>query len=323
MKKAFIWIDIWSISTKWVVIDEENNIVAQSYLWTEWNPIWAVKNLLKELEKQFDKSAYEILWSWTTWSARELIGKIIDASIVKNEITAHTVGTLTFHPEVNTIFEIWWQDSKIIIIENWVVIDYAMNTLCAAWTGAFLVAQSKRLGIWVEEFGEYAVKSTTPAKIAWRCTVFAESDLVHKAQMWYTKEDLVAWLCDSIVNNYLNNVGKWKNIKAPIIFQWWVSKNIWVIKSFEKITWEKIIVDENWHLMWAIWIAILARDSGKQKLFNFDIWQINFKTQLLECWLCPNNCEIVCILKDWEFLDAWWNRCAAGYEKTKKTFKKE
>ena len=46
-----------------------------------------------------------------------------------------------------TILEIGGQDSKIILVENGVAVDYAMNTLCAAGTGAFLSSQSKRLGV--------------------------------------------------------------------------------------------------------------------------------------------------------------------------------
>lgn len=50
------------------------------------------------------------------------------------------------YKDVSTILEIGGQDSKIIFIKNGVVVDYAMNTLCAAGTGAFLSSQAKRLG---------------------------------------------------------------------------------------------------------------------------------------------------------------------------------
>ena len=89
----------------------------------------------------------------------------------------------------------------------------------------------KDFGIEVEKFGEWALKSNNPAKIAARCTVFAESDLVHKAQIGHKKEDIVAGLCKAVVTNYLNNVGKGKAIKAPIIFQGGVSKNVRSYKS--------------------------------------------------------------------------------------------
>ena len=132
MKHAYLGIDIGSISTKGVIIDEDNRFLASEYIWTEGNPIEAVRRLLKLLEQQFDKEHYTVVSVGTTGSARRLIGAVVGASMVKNEITAHAVGTTTLHPNVRTIFEIGGQDSKIILLENGVVVDYAMNTLCAA-----------------------------------------------------------------------------------------------------------------------------------------------------------------------------------------------
>ena len=204
---CYLGIDIGSISTKGVIIDDFNNIISSSYIWTEGNPKLAVENLINNLKKELP-NGYIVKGIGTTGSARKLIGMMLDANIVKNEITAHAIGTLSKHPDVRTILEIGGQDSKIILINNGIIVDYAMNTLCAAGTGAFLSSQAKRLSIPIEEFGSIALKSTNPTKIAARCTVFAESDLVHKIQAGYPKEDIVAGLCKSIVLNYLNNVGK-------------------------------------------------------------------------------------------------------------------
>lgn len=309
--KAYLGVDIGSISTKGVIIDENKNIIASDYLWTEGDPIGAVKKLIRSLNSKMDDN-YEIISVGTTGSARKLIGSMLNASIIKNEITAHAVGTITIHPDVKTIFEIGGQDSKIILIEDKIITDYAMNTLCAAGTGAFLSSQAKRLNINVEDFGPLALTSNNPTKIAARCTVFAESDLIHKAQIGHKKEDIVAGLCKSIVNNYLNNVGKGKKIKSPIVFQGGVSKNIGVVKAFEKELNENIIVDEFGHLMGAYGVAIIAMKENKVSNFNFNISDIKFETRGIECSKCPNNCEIVKIYKDDTLIDSWGNRCENG-----------
>lgn len=309
--KAYLGVDIGSISTKGVIIDENKTIIASDYLWTEGDPIGAVKKLIRSLNSKMDDN-YEIISVGTTGSARKLIGSMLNASTIKNEITAHAVGTITIHPDVKTIFEIGGQDSKIILIEDKIITDYAMNTLCAAGTGAFLSSQAKRLNINVEDFGPLALTSNNPTKIAARCTVFAESDLIHKAQIGHKKEDIVAGLCKSIVNNYLNNVGKGKKIKSPIVFQGGVSKNIGVVKAFEKELNENIIVDEFGHLMGAYGVAIIAMKENKVSNFNFNISDIKFETRGIECSKCPNNCEIVKIYKDDTLIDSWGNRCENG-----------
>ena len=310
MTKAYLGIDIGSISTKGVVIDKDNNIVASTYLWTRGNPLKAVKEVLVDIKKQLPKN-YKVVGVGTTGSARKLVGTILGANIIKNEITAHAIGTLSKYPDIRTIIEIGGQDSKIILLKDQVVIDYAMNTLCAAGTGAFLSSQAERLDIPVEEFGSIALTSNNPTPIAARCTVFAESDLVHKAQMGHKKEDIVAGLCKSVALNYLNNVGKGKKIASPIIFQGGVSKNIGVVKAFEKILNEKIITDENGHLMGALGVAILSKKEPEIN-FSFDIVEEDFETSSINCSGCPNNCEIIRIKKDDKLLDSWGNRCEKG-----------
>ncbi len=311
MKKSYLGIDIGSISTKGVIIDINKNIIVSDYIWTEGNPIEAVKKLIKLLKDKLPDD-YQIVGVGTTGSARKLIGTMLNATIIKNEITAHAIGTLTINPNIKTILEIGGQDSKIIIINNGVVVDYAMNTICAAGTGAFLSSQAKRLGVDVKDFGTLALKSIKPAKVAARCTVFAESDLVHKTQMGYKKHDIIAGLCKAVVNNYLNNVAKGKKIKTPIMFQGGVSKNVGVIKAFEDELNEKIIVHEYGHLMGALGIAVLALENQKEIVFDYAIDDIIFETKGLECHRCPNNCEIIAFMKNKKIIDAWGNKCEKG-----------
>lgn len=318
MEKAYLGIDIGSISTKGIVIDAENNILAKDYLWTEGDPVGAVKRLLKSLEKSMKGKDYQIVSVGTTGSARKLIGVMTNATVVKNEITAHAIGTTTLHPDVRTIFEIGGQDSKIIIIENGYVVDYAMNTLCAAGTGSFLSSQAHRLGVSVEEFGEIALTSKNPTNIAARCTVFAESDLVHKAQIGHKKEDIIAGLCKAVVTNYLNNIGKGKRILAPIVFQGGVSKNIGVKKAFEEAVGNEVMVDENGHLMGAFGVAVLARKKGEEVPFSFDVSNVEFKTTGFECPKCANHCEIICVHKNGKLIDSWGNKCDNGAVKISK-----
>lgn len=305
---CYLGIDIGSISTKGVLIDDNDKIISSLYIWTEGNPINSVKKLISELRKSIP-SGYVVRGIGTTGSARKLIGLMVDANVVKNEITAHAVGTMSVNPDVRTILEIGGQDSKIILIRDGVIVDYAMNTLCAAGTGSFLSSQAKRLDIPIEEFGDMALKSKSPAKIAARCTVFAESDLIHKAQVGYSKEDIVAGLCKSIVLNYLNNVGKGKKIMEPVVFQGGVSKNKGVLKYFRDVLGCDVTVDKNSHLMGALGIAILSRKHSDGREYNLDIKDVEFKTVGSECGGCSNNCEILRIFKDKKIVDTWGSMC--------------
>ncbi len=306
MKDCYLGIDIGSISTKAVILDEENKVLSSCYIETSGSPVDAVKKALKIVRVPND---YVLKGIGTTGSARKLIGLMVGANVVKNEITAHAIGTLTYYPDARTILEIGGQDSKIILINNGVITDYAMNTLCAAGTGAFLSSQAKRIGVDINDFGKMALNSNNPVKIAARCTVFAESDLVHKSQLGYKKEDIIAGLCRSVVLNYLNNLCKGKRLEKPIIFQGGVSKNQGVRKYFNEILKADVIVDDNSHLMGAIGVAVLAHRQATNKIYNLDIENIKFETKGYECNGCSNNCEVVRIYKDNHLIDSFGNKC--------------
>ena len=312
MNKLYMGIDIGSISTKGVIIDEYDNIIASSYLYTEGNPIRAVKDVVRNMRSEINLNDYQVVSVGTTGSARKLIGTMLGANTVKNEITAHAVGTIRLYPDVRTIFEIGGQDSKITLVNNGIVTDYAMNTLCAAGTGAFISSLAKRLNVRIEDVSKVAFSSKNRVNIAARCTVFAESDLIHKIQAGYKKEDIIAGVCRAIATNYINNVAKGKKIVSPIVFNGGVSKNQAVVKAFEEITGEKILVPKNSHLMGAFGIAVMARESKKENVFNFDIDNYKIETKIASCGRCSNNCEIVAVYKNDSLIDHWGNRCDRG-----------
>ncbi len=311
MVEGYIGIDVGSISTKGVVVDREFNVVASRYLRTQGNPIDSIRRLLAELGGQVD-SSIKILGAGTTGSARRLAGVMVQADIVKNEIITHAVAASHFYPEVRTVIEIGGQDSKIIILRDAIPVDFAMNTVCAAGTGSFLDHQATRLGRPIEEFGGLALRAKNRVNIAGRCTVFAESDMIHKAQLGMSTEDIVAGLCDAIVRNYMNTVAKGKEIHPLILFQGGVAANVGVKKAFELMLGHEVLVPEHFLVMGAVGAAIVASEEtdGKGTRFaGFDVADIAFETRAFECEGCPNRCEVIETLREANVIDRYGDRC--------------
>jgi predicted CoA-substrate-specific enzyme activase len=169
MKAAYLGIDVGSISTNLVLVDDSGGVLHKKYLRTHGQPMKAMQNGLMGLAQKMN-GELSISGVGTTGSGRYLAGILVGADVIKNEITAHAVAALHYEPKTHTIIEIGGQDSKSIILRNGIVIDFAMNTVCAAGTGSFLDQQAYRLGIPIESFGEYALKASKPVKIASRCT---------------------------------------------------------------------------------------------------------------------------------------------------------
>lgn len=311
MLAGFIGIDVGSISTKGVIIDRDYRVVASRYLRTQGNPINSIRRLLWELSAQVDSSV-RILGAGTTGSARRLAGVIIQADIVKNEIIAHAVAAGHFYPDAQTVIEIGGQDSKIIILRDGIPVDFAMNTVCAAGTGSFLDHQATRLHIPIEEFGERALRAKNRVGIAGRCTVFAESDMIHKAQLGVPTDDILAGLCDAIVRNYLNTVAKGKEIRPRILFQGGVAANVGVRQAFERALGQEITVPEHFLVMGAIGAAILASEETERKatrFAGFAVANISFESRVFECDGCPNRCEVIETLREDQVIDRYGDRC--------------
>ena len=313
------------MTCKFVLIDLDGNVLTSVFLRNRGSPIDSAKAGMEDLRKQIEQSeelqAYAIRSCGTTGSARYLTKAIVGGDLAKTEIIAHAVATQSLYPDVRTILEIGGQDSKIIILRDGIIVDFAMNSVCAAGTGSFLDHQAARLGIPIEQFGDYAVKSKNPVSIAGRCTVFAESDMIHKQNAGYSKEDIIAGLCDSLVRNYMNNLSKGKELAEPVVFQGGVSYNKGIIQAFERHLGCKVIVPKYNVLMGALGMAILVRDyyseHPTETLFRgLHVADIEFKMRVFNCGDCPNNCEIVeCRLaEEKKVIARWGSRCGKWTE---------
>ncbi len=311
--ETYLGIDVGSVTTKLAVLDEYDELVNCVYLLTQGRPIDMIQEGLREIRKQLPADC-DICGVATTGSARYLAGVIVGADLVKNEITAHAVAALHYFPDVRTIMEIGGQDSKITIVRDGIVTDFAMNTVCAAGTGSFLDHQALRLDMGIEELSRRALLSRTPVRIAGRCTVFAESDMIHKQQMGHRVEDILYGLCQALVRNYLSNVGLGKDIQLPIMFQGGVAFNQAIIRALREELGMEITVPTHHEIMGAIGAALLVHEEmatggGSSQFKGFNQSEVKYRTSSFECKACPNNCEIARLSLNGRALAHWGGRC--------------
>ncbi|MBU0765213.1 MAG: CoA activase [Bacteroidetes bacterium] len=301
---VYLGIDVGSLSTNVVLIDEQFNVVARRYLKTAGRPLAAIRRGLEEIYEEVGEKI-EVIGAGSTGSGRYLTGDFIGADTIQNEITAQATAALAYDKTVDTIFEIGGQDSKYISIDNGVIVDFEMNKACAAGTGSFLEEQAEKLDInIVEEFADLAFSASCPAQLGSRCTVFMESDLNSHQQKGVPKENLVSGLAYSTVQNYLQRVVGDKRIGDKIFFQGGVTNNKAVVSAFEKVTGKPIIVPPHYDVTGAIGAAILAQRNmspgQKTRFKGFDISKVGYTMDKFTCRSklddkkqpCSNRCEI-------------------------------
>ena len=326
--ESYLGIDIGSVSTNLVVIDAEGNLLKEIYLRTQGRPIEVVDRGLKEIEAELGASL-DIRGVGTTGSGRELIGELVGADTVNDEITAHKTGSMHVCNQmgmepVDTIFEIGGQDSKFIRINKGVVVDFTMNEACAAGTGSFLEEQAEKLGISIkEEFARLALASTNPARLGERCTVFMERDVTGLMHKGAQVGDLAAGLAYSVALNYLNRVVRGRKIGKVIFFQGGTAYNDAVAAAFSEILGKRIIVPPHNGVIGAIGMALIARermkDSGKVSRFRgYDLGRVNFTTREFVCQACSNYCD----MKEFNIEGQrtyWGDKCSDKFRKRART----
>jgi predicted CoA-substrate-specific enzyme activase len=323
--RAYLGVDVGSISTNVVAIDENWNVLSKRYLMTGGRPLEAVKRGLDEVGAEI-ADRVEIVGVGTTGSGRYLTADFIGADLVRNEITAQAEAAIAIDPKVDTIFEIGGQDSKYISIDNGVIVDFEMNKACAAGTGSFLEEQAERLGVNIkEEFSELALSAKNPAKMGERCTVFIESDVMHYQQQGARTDDIVAGLCYSIVFNYLNKVVGDKKVGERIFFQGGTAFNKGVVAAFERVCGKPVTVPSHHDVTGAIGVAILAMKEKtweKSTFKGFDLSKRPYTVDTFECKGCENLCEIRRVTLEGESPLYYGSRCEK-YDVIRRTKKSE
>jgi predicted CoA-substrate-specific enzyme activase len=316
---VYLGIDVGSISTNVVLIDRQARVLARRYLPTAGAPLDAVRRGLGEIGLEAGAWA-EVCGVGTTGSGRYLTADFVGADMVRNEITAQARAATAIDPTVDTIFEIGGQDSKYVRLDHGAVVDFAMNSACAAGTGSFLEEQADRLKIDIQrDFSRLALSSTAPACLGERCTVFMESDLVHHQQQGAQVDELAAGLAYSIAQNYLNRVVDGRAVGRNIFFQGGVAGNASVVAAMQILTGRRITVPPHHDVTGAIGAAILAMEgmegrrhggevveSGRlpresvpesgtppqTRFKGFDLGAREYCATVFECKACPNLCEV-------------------------------
>jgi predicted CoA-substrate-specific enzyme activase len=292
-------IDVGSISTKAVLIDDDNRVVARHYRMTAGAPLEAIRHALRAIGDEAGHRV-EVCAVGATGSGRYLTGDFTGADIVRNEITSQARAAVAIDRSVDTIFEIGGQDSKYIRVDNGAVVDFAMNNACAAGTGSFLEEQAERLQISIrDDFSRLAFASACPAGLGERCTVFMESDLVHHQQQGAGVEDLTAGLAYSIAENYLNRVVSGRPIGRHVLFQGAVALNRSVVAALSASTHRTVTVPPHNDVTGAIGAAILAREAmvrrggtASTNFRGFDLSDRHYESEMFECRACTNLCEV-------------------------------
>jgi predicted CoA-substrate-specific enzyme activase len=295
---GYLGVDIGSTSTKAVILDESGKtILAKNYLMTAGRPIDAVKQVFRNLLRD-GADKVRIAGTGVTGSGRYLIGSLIGADIVKNEITAQTRAAAEIDPEAD-IIEVGGQDSKLVIKRNGVVVDYQMNKACAAGTGSFIDELGEMLGVSVTngDFARLAFSAPNTIDLGTRCAAFMGQAVASAQQEGVSLEVITASLATSIAKNYLSKVVGTRKLGSKIILTGAVFYNQAIVSAFsEQLKGKILTVAEHREVSGAMGAAFIAKETisgNKSKFKGFhEVIGANCALSIFTCKTCDNNCAI-------------------------------
>jgi predicted CoA-substrate-specific enzyme activase len=256
----FVGIDIGSVTTKAVIINEQKEILAFSLILTSYDRQKSGADVLELALKEAGKAREDIEYLVSTGYGRRAF---TPSDKVLPEIVCHAEGTKLLFPTVRTIIDIGGQDSKVIQLdEEGRIIRFEMNDKCAAGTGRFLEVLTERiLNVPINELGPLALKSKNLCTLSSVCTVFAESEIISLLSEHKAKEDIVYGMSKAIAKRVISmGVSGQISYNEPIVFSGGVAKNIGVVKAIEEELGKRVITLKEPQMTAALGAAIFAKE---------------------------------------------------------------
>ena len=326
---AYLGIDAGSTTTKFVLLDENENIVDGFYSGNEGEPLAVLKTALTDLADRYEEYGCKlnILGVGTTGYGEQLFAKALHADYHTVETVAHANAAQHLRPDVSFILDIGGQDMKAITVQDGVVTGIILNEACSSGCGSFIETYARSLGIPMEKIAEMAFNAKNPSKLGSRCTVFMNSSIITEQRDGKQPEDIIAGICRSIIENVFTKVIRIRNpetLGKVVIVQGGTFKNDAVLRSFEQLTGLTPIRPQRPGEMGAIGIALLTKRFIEKKRSVNPEFKTSFigleKARALSwdnkpsqiCQYCTNHCSrtIVTFSDGSSFVTG--NRCERG-----------
>ncbi|MCL2215069.1 MAG: acyl-CoA dehydratase activase [Treponema sp.] len=309
--RVYMGLDAGSTTTKFVLIDENENVVDCYYSPNKGEPLLVVKKALLEMYEKYQNAGVnlEIIALGTTGYGELLFDKALGADFHTVETVAHAAAAQKYIPEVSFILDIGGQDMKAISISNGIVTNITVNEACSSGCGSFLETFAETLNIPVDQIADAAFSAKNPARLGSRCTVFMNSTIITEQKNGKQADDIMAGLCRSIVENVFTKVVR---ISSPsqlgekIVVQGGTLKNDAVLRSLEQYLGKSVVRAPYPGEMGAIGIALLTKreitergytsphgKSDQPRFIGFEAVKNFSYTQEanLICPFCANNCN--------------------------------
>lgn len=305
--KAYLGIDSGSTTSKFVLIDEDENVIERYYANNHGEPLDVVKEGLISIFDKYEKKGIrlEIEGLGTTGYGEMLLAKAFGADYHTVETVAHSSGCKKYYPDTTFLLDIGGQDMKAIWLNNGIITNIMLNEACSSGCGSFLENFAATLGIDVKKIQDAAFRSENPAVLGSRCTVFMTSTIINEQRNGKQPDDIMAGLCRSIIENVFTKVVRINDkgqLGDNIVVQGGTFKNRAVLRALEEYLGKKVHLAPYPGEMGAVGAALTAKQHIKEDGYANGIStsfigieavrNFTYTTRTgVKCTACANHCS--------------------------------
>lgn len=137
--RAYLGIDSGSTTTKFVLMDEDEEILDSFYAPNEGKPLRVAKEALIAMRDRYRQAGakLEIIAAGTTGYGEVLFAKAFDTECHVVETVAHARAAEKYVKDASFILDIGGQDMKAIWIDKGIITNIMVNEACSSGCGSF------------------------------------------------------------------------------------------------------------------------------------------------------------------------------------------
>lgn len=221
-KGLMIGLDVGSTTVKYVVVDPiTDEMLACDYQRHDTKQPEKCLEMLKVVEEKFPDVPRNAFRVFMTGSGGSSIGKRIGAKFVQ-EVNAVSLAVEKMYPDVQSVVELGGQDAKIIIFKPDEETGKkkkipSMNDKCAGGTGAVIDKINAKLKIPAAELCNMGYEGLKLHPVAGKCGVFAETDINGLQKQGVPRDELMASLFESIIQQNLAVLTRGHTLRPQVL----------------------------------------------------------------------------------------------------------
>jgi len=223
-------IDMGTQSVK-VAILKDGEILSSGFTFCGFKPKEAAEQAFKEALRKANLSFDNVEHVTATGAGAD---KAINFDSTISMMGADAQAGAYFFPSARTIIDVGAEEARAVSCdENGNMLNFVLNSRCAAGAGTFIEAMARALEVKLEELGPLSLKAEKASPINASCVIFAESDVVSLIHRQESKPEIARAIYDAMADRISSMVRR-LGIKPHVALIGGVAKDVGFVTSLKR-----------------------------------------------------------------------------------------